>query len=111
MQLEENSSYGITRGVAKRNGVDSFSASNRWKNGFKRRHPELSTRLAENLERTRVGGMNKEQTQKYFDTLEKVKALCARLNGEEELAPSLLYNLDAAGVHQVSEMVTPRLLS
>ena len=49
-------------------------------------------------------GMNKEQTQKYFDTLEKVKALCARLNGEEELAPSLLYNLDEAGVDQVSEM-------
>ena len=46
----------IARDVAKRNGVDSFSASNRWKNGFKRRHPELSTRLAENLERTRVGG-------------------------------------------------------
>ena len=94
----------IARDVAKRNGVDSFSASNRWKNGFKRRHPELSTRLAENMERTRVGGMNKEQTQKYFDTLEKVKALCARLNGEEELAPSLLYNLDEAGVDQVSEM-------
>ena len=47
---------------------------------------------------------NKEQTQKYFDTLEKVKALCARLTGEQELAPSLLYNLDEAGVDQVSEM-------
>ena len=69
----------------------------------------LSTRLAENLERTRAGGMNKEQTQKGFDTLEKVKALCVRLNREEELAPSLLYNLDEAGVDQVW-MVTARLL-
>jgi len=67
----------IARDIARKNGILDFSASNRWKKGFKRRHPELSTRLAENLERTRVGGMNKDQTQKYFDLLEKVKSHCA----------------------------------
>ena len=94
----------IARDIARKNGILDFSASNRWKKGFKKRHPELSTRLAENLERTRVGGMNKDQTQKYFDLLEKVKSHCAMLNGEKELPPSLIYNLDEAGVDQVSEM-------
>ena len=94
----------IARDIAVKSGIKNFSASNRWKNGFKKRHPELSTRLAENLERTRVGGMNKEQTHKYFDLLEKVKSHCATLNGDNELSPSLVYNLDEAGVDQVSEM-------
>ena len=94
----------IARDIARKHDIKKFSASNRWKNWFKKRHPELSTRLAENLERTRVGGMNKAQTQKYFDLLEKVKCHCATLNGDGELPPSLIYNLDEAGVDQVSEM-------
>ena len=38
--------------------------------------------------------MNKDQTQKYFDLLEKVKSHCA----------ILIYNLDEAGIDQVTEM-------
>ena len=64
----------------------------------------MTTRVAENLERTRVGAMNKEQTVKYFALLEQVKKLCATLNGEDSLPPDRIFNIDEVGVDQVSGM-------
>ena len=62
----------------------------------------MTTRVAENLERTRVGAMNKEQTVKYFALLKKVKKLCATLNGEDSLPPDRIFNIDEVDTDQVS---------
>ena len=93
----------IARDIAKREQI-SCDACRQWRKYFKRRHPELTTRVAENLERTRVGAMNKEQTVKYFALLEQVKKLCATLNGEDSLPPDRIFNIDEVGVDQVSGM-------
>ena len=70
----------------------------------------MTTRVSENLERTRVGAMNKEQTVKYFALLEKVKKLCATLNGEDSLPPDRIFNIDEVGVDQASGMDGDRIV-
>ena len=94
----------IATDIARRFELEGFCASRKWRKSFRRRHPELATRVAESLERTRVGAMNEELVQKYFDLLNKVKKELAELNGTEDLGNDLIYNLDESGVDQLSAM-------
>lgn len=82
----------------------AFEASSGWVRRFKRRHPDLTTRIAQSLERTRVGGMNPDTIQRYFDLLEKVKEEIVEANGGAEFADDLIYNLDETGIDQLSAM-------
>jgi hypothetical protein len=59
----------VARDLALADGITSFVASSGWVRRFKIRHPELSTRIAQSLERTRFGGMNPGSIQKYFEII------------------------------------------
>lgn len=52
--------------IARSQGVHDFMASQGWYEGFMDRHPVLTRRLGNNLERTRVGGSNVQLGKKYM---------------------------------------------
>ena len=58
--------------LARANGDEDFMASNGWLYKFKRRHPNVASRVAESLERTRAGALNKDLISRY-DMLFKKK--------------------------------------
>ena len=92
----------IARDIAVINGISDFVASAGWVKRFKRRHPELTTRIAQSLERTRVGGMNPDPIQKYFEIVEEAKKEIVRLNGGIAFTDDLALNLDKSGLDQTS---------
>ena len=92
----------IARDIAVINGISDFVASAGWVKRFKRRHPELTTRIAQSLERTRVGGMNPDSIQKYFEIVEEAKKEIVRLNGGIAFTDDLALNLDESGLDQTS---------
>ena len=80
--------------IAIRSGKDSrFSKEtgpgNHWWRNFRARHPELSLRAADNLERSRTCALNKEVVNEYFSCLKKILE-------ENELMnkPRQLFNCD-----------------
>ena len=81
--------------------VEGFVASNGWLQRFKKRHPQLSSRVAQNLERTRAGALNKDVVDHYFSIIKEMYAELERLNGRE-LTPDLIWNLDETGFDQAN---------
>ena len=55
--------------------VPGFVASWGWLRCFQQRHPELTQRVAENLDRQRAGALNPEVIQYYFILLAAVREL------------------------------------
>ena len=77
-------------------GKVQFRASHGWRDGFKRCHPEVCSRIAHGLERTRVGGLNEDNVSKYFKILEEEISEIEKLNGckitgEPKIARSYYY--------------------
>ena len=73
--------------------VPGFVASSGWLNRFRGRHPQLSARIAQNLERTRVGALNKDIVQHYLSIVESMYKQIEQANGNQAITPDLIYNL------------------
>lgn len=82
--------------LASAQGNTDFRASRGWREKFKHRHPELSTKITENLQRSRVGGFNSDVVQRYFKVLEDAILEVETLNGHE-LQPDEILNIDETG--------------
>ena len=87
----------IARDIAKANGIDGFMASNGWCKRLKIRYPILGSRVAQGFERTRVGALNPEQTQKYMELVREAISAVEALNGGIQFTPDLLINSDVTG--------------
>jgi hypothetical protein len=48
-------------------GQPPFKASNGWRQNFLKRNPSVLSKMAQGLERTRVGGLNVELATMYFN--------------------------------------------
>ena len=92
----------IARDIAKSHYIHNFVASNGWVKRLKERHPELGTRVAKGFERTRVGALNPQQTQKYMELVRDAMAKVEELNGGVQFTPELLLNLDETGFDPVN---------
>ena len=92
----------IARDIAKANGIDGFMASNGWCKRLKIRYPILGSRVAQGFERTRVGALNPEQTQKYMELVREAISTVEALNGGLQFTPDLLLNLDETGFDPVN---------
>ena len=82
--------------IAKWQGNDNFNASNGWRARFIKRHPEVCTRVVENLHRTRVGGMNSDNVKEYFQILEQYVEKVEKANGHKLRGDEIL-NIDETG--------------
>ena len=71
----------IARDIAKSHNIQNFVASNGWVKRLKERHPELGTRVAKGFERTSVGALNAQQTQKYMELVRDAMAKVEELSG------------------------------
>lgn len=69
-------------------------AGENWLYHFKKRHPELALRQAENTSLSRNTSFSKHNVGTYFDNLE---ALFTRVN----ISPSRILNLDESGISTV----------
>ena len=92
----------IARDIAKANNIDGFMASNGWCKRLKARYPILGSRVAQGFERTRVGALNPEQTQKYMELVREAINKVEELNGGVKFTPDLLLNLDETGFDPVN---------
>ena len=62
----------VRSGKAERFGKEGPSKN--WRTGFRRRHPELTLRKADKLERSRAASLNPEVVKQYFELLNEVMA-------------------------------------
>jgi hypothetical protein len=83
--------------VAARKRVPDFVASKQWRAGLQRRHPELTRRKAEALERTRAGAMNIAHIKHYMGILAQAHDDCRRMSGGVPLQASRILNMDETG--------------
>ena len=60
----------VRSGKADRFGKEGPSEN--WRTGFRRRHPELTLRKADKLERSRAASLNPEVVKQYFELLNEV---------------------------------------
>jgi hypothetical protein len=88
------------REFAKSNNLQ-FRASNGWRQRFQSRYPEVVCKLSEGIERTRVGGLNEDLAQKYFNMVEETIKEIEAHNGFA-LRPELIMNLDETGFDLVN---------
>ena len=82
--------------IAQHQGNLNFKASNGWRARFIKRHPEVCTRVVENLHRTRVGGLNVDNVKEYYDILKNVVTEVEKANGHA-LLPDEMLNIDETG--------------
>jgi len=82
--------------------VPNFVASNGWLQRFRSRHPQLSARIAQNLERTRAGALNKDIVEHYFRIVEQMYEQIVQANRGAPITPDLIYNLDETGFDQAN---------
>jgi hypothetical protein len=77
-----------------------FKASHTWIRGFLDRHPRVSKRRAQALERVRAGGLNKELCEDYFATMGTCIKFCEEnsLHGGQLPGNYRLINLDESAV-------------
>ena len=78
--------------------------SNKWWRGFKSRHPNLTLRKPESVDRGRVLNATKDVIDDYFDTLESIIAT-------NDIGPHATYNCDEASVllnKSAQRVVVPR---
>ena len=78
--------------------IDGFMASNGCCKRLKARYPILGSRVAQGFERTRVGALNPEQTQKYMELVREAINKVEELNGGVKFSP----NLDETGFDPVN---------
>jgi hypothetical protein len=76
----------------------AFLAGWGWWRRFKGRHPVLSRRRTELLDRKRAGALNESVVQDYFDLLSVAFAKVKELSGGIELTPERVWNLDESGI-------------
>jgi hypothetical protein len=71
-----------------------FKASDKWVHSFVLRHPRISRRRAQALEKNRARGLNEEITRDYFEVLETAIAYCKANSPSLDLPPDFIANLD-----------------
>lgn len=71
-----------------------FTASSTWVTGFLERHPRVSKRRAQALDRTRAGGLNKDQCTEYFNMLGDSIKFCEDNSPGGQLPANFRLNLD-----------------
>jgi len=71
--------------------------SNSWVFGFLNRHPEISKRRAQSLEKQRLGVMNEKTIQDYFDLLGVAFKKCKDLSNGHNLSPGRVFAADEVG--------------
>ena len=76
--------------------MENFNASNGWRKRFQQRHPEVCTKVVENLHRTRVGGLNVDNVQEYFQTVKEYIRKVEEANGHP-IRPDEILNIDETG--------------
>jgi hypothetical protein len=75
----------------------NLKLSYRWLQGFLRRHPTLTIRKAQGLEKCRAKSLDEEGVAHYFDILEKGMKLVEEMTNTIQISPFQVFNLDEIG--------------
>ena len=98
--LDRRAICDLARRLATELRLTSFKASRGWYRRYLARFPELRTRIAQNFDRLRAGGMNKNKVVQYFNLLQKARFRIQQLSGLDvgaEITPNRIWNLDEVG--------------
>ena len=93
--------YKIANDPNSPNCVPGFQASWGWLKKFQKRHPALTQRVAENLDRQRAGALNPDTIKYYFTLLAAVIQVCEKEN-KRPMTADLIMNLDETGFDQAN---------
>jgi hypothetical protein len=69
-----------------------------WLSGFMSRHPDLSIRLPQEVERLRIAAPTTERLTRYFSLLQSAMAAVCKSRGETTFKPEWIFNVDEAPV-------------
>ena len=68
-----------------------------WWNRFQERHPEISRRRTEVLERQRASALSPSNFASFFETLKLAISKCEEMSGGEKITPARIFNMDEIG--------------
>ena len=78
----------------------NITISSGWWDGFKKRHPHLSLRMAEHLASNRASSCTPDVLNNYFDLLEK------KIHDNDLLAkPNQIFNCDETGMSWIQSLL------
>jgi len=75
----------------------NITISDSWVFGFLERHPEISKRRAQSLEKERLGALNENTIHNYFLLLQKGFKICKDLSNGKDLTPGRVFAADEVG--------------
>jgi hypothetical protein len=91
----------IANMTAKRLGHKGFRGNGSWFKRFMKRNPELAIRKAQSFEQLRAFGLDRDQTERFFNIVRDRTQECLEQSESkpEEMNPDFVLNIDESGIN------------